>query len=397
MTLSARKVSAFLFWTGLLFSTLYLSYRYPLQINFSGTSPTYSDTPLSLKLGKFFVMSVICLAALPFFLRKKFTWQQIFVIFTVLFVSIIPAIKALGAFDGVYFDISFWPLAALLLVGALDQIRSQQIDKYLQFLFGYSILSTLVQVALFIFYGRLPALAYDNSISVRFGGFLDDPNGFAAVLFLLIGWAYYRYSGFKRLLAESLLLVCLLLTQSFTAVGFLFLLLVILFARLLYKRPARILWILPCLAVILPLLASLYVSTLSDTISLLFQLKLPSINQHAFPWGVWMDEWTKWIVMGDSPFNFYESWWASSLINFGILWYMADLFLVGSLVYSVIRAFRTITGQINRAVLSGTLIFCAYFVFGSVNLPLFTVFPINFLFFVLTFLVAFKRIDWEIA
>lgn len=41
------------FWLGLVFCTVYQSYRYPLQINTVGFSPTYSETPLIWQGGKY--------------------------------------------------------------------------------------------------------------------------------------------------------------------------------------------------------------------------------------------------------------------------------------------------------------------------------------------------------
>jgi hypothetical protein len=108
-----------------------------------------------------------------------------------------------------------------------------------------------------------------------------------------------------------------------------------------------------------------------------------------------VNKWPDWILLGNSPFVFYESWWGSSLINFGLVWYMANLFLIGSLVLSVARQLAGTTDRVARSVLLGILVLCAFSVFGSTNLPLFAMFPENFLFFVLTFLVVFNKIDWE--
>lgn len=56
---SKHNASNRIFWWVMVFSLLYSSYRYPLQINFSGTSPNYSDTPEILQMGKYLVL--VCL------------------------------------------------------------------------------------------------------------------------------------------------------------------------------------------------------------------------------------------------------------------------------------------------------------------------------------------------
>jgi hypothetical protein len=212
---------------------------------------------------------------------------------------------------------------------------------------------------------------------------------------LLVGWAYYKFSGKKRIIAELLLVGCLLLTQSFTAIGFLVLLASAFIGLAAYRKPLRLLWILPILAMLLSIVFVVYDSTLSSAVSLFLEIKQPSINQHVFPWSLWIDQWTKWILIGVTPFEFYESWWNSSLINFGIFWYLVNLAVIGSLVYSVVGVFRAASNRVDRAISMGVLIFSAYMVFGALNLPMFAIFPINFLFFTFTFLVLFKRIRWQ--
>ena len=81
-----------------------------------------------------------------------------------------PLFKLLGGFDGTYVDISFWPLAALVLVIPLKSIRLGAIDRYFKVVFWLALMSDLIQIALFVLFGRLPALAFKESLSVRFGG-----------------------------------------------------------------------------------------------------------------------------------------------------------------------------------------------------------------------------------
>src|SRR5262249_19564963 len=75
----------------------------------------------------------------------------------------------------------------------------------------------ITQVALFFGYNRLPGLAFYNTWSVRFGSMLDDPNGFGLLLALFLGTVFESQIPFKFVLSLFLLL-CLVATQSATAI-----------------------------------------------------------------------------------------------------------------------------------------------------------------------------------
>ncbi len=395
MTFTIKNVPSRCLWGGVLFCTIYLSYRYPLQINFSGTSPTYRDTPFALQFGKFVVMLLVGMVSLSFSLKRAMTSRQLIYSVAIGLISIFPLVKLIYSPEAIYCDIAFWPLVALTLVLGIRSIDASDLDRYLKFLFGYALLSTFAEVFLFFAIGRLPALGYENSISVRFGGFLDDPNGFAALVFLLMGWSFYRHTGFTRVLCQASLLFCLLSTQSFTALGFLTVLSFGLMVWFLLRRPLHLFWLIPVVVALTPLALGYYEKVLAAPIRLLLLLKAPSIAQHSVSWGQWMSDWWRWVLTGTSPFTFYESWWASSLINFGVIWYAIDWLLILSLLGAVIKTFRKVSSRSDKAVLCGILIYSIYCIAGSVNLPLFTVFPLNVLFFTFTLLIAFGKVNWQ--
>ena len=238
-----NKVPERSFWVGLLISTAYLSYRYPLQINSSTTSQVYSDTPLSLQVGKFALIFLTCCISAPFLFWKRFNRLEASIVILAGMVSSFPLFKLLAGFESRYLEVSFWPLAALILVIPLKSFDLQSIDKYLKVVFFFATVTDVVEVGLFLFFGRLPALGWSGGLSVRFGGFLDDPNGFAAILFLLMGWSFYRFRGKARFFTQFALVICLLLTQSLTAIGFLGAVILVAMGWLLIKRPRSILWI----------------------------------------------------------------------------------------------------------------------------------------------------------
>jgi hypothetical protein len=379
------------FWLGIVLCTVYLSYRYPLQINSSGTSPTYSDTPIVLQLGKF-------LLALPLIAISAFRWLSNSarlprgpIVVVTLFLSSFALLKTLEASDSQYLDVSFWMFFSLVLVLGVDSITISAVDRYFYFLLWFAFGSTMVQVFLFVAFGRLPALAYDKGYLVRFGGFLDDPNGFAAILFLLMGYSYKRFSGRTCFLIVTGLVICLGLTQSWTAIAFFSAILFFYTLVSAFKRPLSAvlaICVLPFAGMFLFRLAAL----LQQGLFLgMLQGKQESIEGHIFPWALWASKWSEWVLLGDWRYNAYESFWQAAMVNFGLLWCGAYLVLiVGMLIYAH-RAFWHATPE-SKPVYSGLLLFGYYFALGSFNLPFPIIFPINALFFLFFFLVVMGKI-----
>jgi hypothetical protein len=388
--LSIRRVSERCLWSALLFATVYLSYRYPLQYNFSGTSPTYSDTPVAFQLAKFLVILLICLVAAPYIPRRVLPYKKWVFAILVVCMSAYPLTKAIGAAGSdavLYLETAFWPLAALMFVLATTPTAISALDRFFRFIFFYALVSNAIEVFLFLTIGRLPALAYENSFSVRFGGFLDDPNGFAGLLYLLMGWAYCRFSGKRRFFAQALLILCVFLTQSLTALAFLVLL--TLWFLLIHKpRPLLIL----SLSAILVAIVTAAWSPLMEMYSTLSEQKSGSVDQHIAQVTATSTSSSLDWLLGKAVYAPYESWWTSSVVNYGIPWGLLCLSIVVVLTLSTYSAFRSARSVHHKAVMSGILLFSCYFLVGNINLPFFMGFPINFLFFVFAFLVFFDRI-----
>jgi hypothetical protein len=136
----------------------------------------------------------------------------------------------------------------------------------------------------------------------------------------------------------------------------------------------------------------LEVTHVLDIIILLITMKSDSASDHlAIPWSSIVARWTEWFLFGGRTYEGYESWWLSSLLSFGVVWYAGELLLTSVLVYTVWRSFRSCQSEKEKAVLAGIFLFGIYFVVGSANLPMSTIFPINFLFYVFCFLVVFRK------
>lgn len=363
----------------------YLSYRYPLQINFSGTSQVYADTPFSLQIGKFLIALGIIgligwLGAKPEVRRKDLGFLGL-----IIALESFAIVKTVALGEGGFIDSAFWALAGLFLATHLRVERPQQFGRFVIIIFWISFAIDLIQIFLFFVAGRLPALAWENSLSVRFGSFLDDPNGFSVICFYFLGWAYTHPSVGQRFILLLATLLMILLAQSLTAVGFaILLLLLIAVSQLRHFRGNRLL-----LVGLLYFVAAAFLSNIAyEGILLLKDFKQGSIDQHAdFSWaGILSRPAGEWLL-GGSSFTFYESWWIQALVNLGLPWVTLHLASAFYLVYASWERMRSSVDQASKQNYAGAFTFFLFFIIGSGNLPFYTIFPISFSYYVIAYLV----------
>ena len=201
----------------------YYSYRYIFQYNSESTSPTYSETPELFKLFKYILLAglSIVLIYIKWRCKKQYIAKRSK---NLLFLIIIWSL--LLALNGIIFNeletikivlVYFFPI--ILIVNGCFDVDMKRISSFFIFFFYYSVVYELVQVLLFLLVGRLPALAYENSFSVRFGGPWDDPNGFGIFLSFFFPFFFFHFKSVRiRFLSLFVCLIMLLLTQSGTAV-----------------------------------------------------------------------------------------------------------------------------------------------------------------------------------
>jgi hypothetical protein len=236
-------------------------------------------------------------------------------------------------------------------------------------------------------------MAVPGTFLVRFGGFLDDPNGFAAVLFLLMGWSHQRYKGRSRFLIMAGLVIALLLTQSWTAIIF-FLAMLIVYALIAISKRHLLAILAICTLpfLIIPVvhwIQGLPLGLIGDVL----EAKQGSIEGHIFPWAEWASKWEEWVPLGDWKYNPYETWWAAAMVNFGLLWCGVYMGLITALLIYVRRACSKAASEV-KPLYTGLLVFGYFFALGSFGLPFPLKFPINVVFFVFFFLVAFEKIEF---
>jgi hypothetical protein len=362
----------------------YLSYRYPLQVNSSLTSPTYSDTPFILQVGKYlFFLAVLAAALILQQARQALALDRPALAKTLLYGF--PAGQALLAApfagnpwllqSGVFF------LAVPLLV--CSRGRGWDIGRVCRFLrwFVYLALAAeLLQLALFLGLGRLPALAYQGSLSVRFGSLWDDPNGFAFAVCLLVPFVlasgHWPVAG-KGLLAAALF-ASLLLTQSLTGIGAFFLAAVAGIAILAHQRLTR-LRILAGVAVLTAVCAFATIFLYSPLAQQLVALKAGSIAEHIDGLDT-LRSTSLMNYLGFSPRGRAgEAGLMNMLVNFGVLYAAVYLAIGVRTTWRLAVKIRRYGNEPGGELFYGAFFFVIAFYLGLANLPLDTIFPLNLL------------------
>ena len=226
----------FLFWA-LVFAFYNDWYCYPFGITSSETSPTYSDRPGWVSAIKYILYFALCagavLRALPYINSRKIRRPIYLVVYGCLF--LIPLVYAvLGELGSLlqcepFFSNSHIPLkrivhtglffmsAILLHVLPLRRVNLKPVKILITVTLVVYLVVEVIEILAFYCFGRLPSLAYENSIIVRFGSLLDEPNCFGimtSMFFGLIFSSVWRYRT-KAFFCLSLF-VALLLTESYT-------------------------------------------------------------------------------------------------------------------------------------------------------------------------------------
>ncbi len=366
---------------------LYNSYRYPLQINAASTSPTYSQTPLILKIGKYLIFSALYFIIIfsRFYLSpliKVGNSRQITSFLIVLFLTFFPIFIGVINKSVPTLETGFFFLIAFIFhLYRPFPIPVDNLVRLLKWLTIIAILYNFIQVTLFFLIGRLPALAYPNSISVRFGGVLDDPNGFGIMLSLFVGFSFTYFKGFLRVIILLGLASSLLLTQSLTALAAntLAVFLVLMgYTIYTFKASKNLLWsIIMLLLVVLSILLYFFEEIISF-IQLFLLLKAGSIEGHAESFDVLFESnafhWLGFLSMN----GFSETGYINLIVNLGILYILLYLSYGFAAIYKCFIIFvKSNHNRFIRSIALAALLYLITVYLGMLNLPLEQVFPIN--------------------
>lgn len=216
------------------FSAVYDTYRYPFRINAATTSPTYQDTPAALSAAKYVVLALLGAALL---LRAGGGWRallpasrrQALLLALIAWLGGAVLFHSLAArpshpfelLAAVVFVLPFAYLVGQPLLVPRSQMRA--LVPWLQT--GVLVLAVanavvdLIELLLFHFTGRLPALGYAGSLT-RFGGIWDDPNSagtFAALVLVFLAAGRHDLARRTALAVAGCAAFSLLLSWSFSA------------------------------------------------------------------------------------------------------------------------------------------------------------------------------------
>ena len=181
-----------------LLSIAQYSYRYILQVNDPNTSHEYGATPRSLSAIKYVIgfvfvsYSIYCLARRPISIGPRYR-ALISVMFGVLMVLALVVLVRLAVLPGALDEtigcgLELVPWMAIVVFVPFVFGRSDSLRKTLlvfeRITFWVAFPFWLMTIALAASGVRYPALSYAGLL-VRFGGILDDPNGYACMCLLL--------------------------------------------------------------------------------------------------------------------------------------------------------------------------------------------------------------------
>ena len=374
----------------LLLGLYYYCYRYILQYNSVSTSPTYSDTPQIYKLTKYILLFVIYLYFVIIkspFIRNRHSRRETLTYYLCVIFNVLIVLSCCLSHDYLRTvqTLSLTILPIFFYHFNFRIIKYQKILTFLLVFYLFAILYEMMQLVLFEFWGRLPALAYKGTTSIRFGGPWDDPNGWGVALSFFIPFSYF-YTRKYRFVMVVIGLVMLLLTQSLTAIGAF--VASVLFATYLRNTGSRVKYVLLLLLAIW--LCVLLIPSLSDHSFLhdFFRTKQRSISDHMNSTLIFGElEWYNYIVGNDQPYTF-ESDIANMIGRGGLL-------LLGVYLALIIKNITDLLGLIKEngpacAFWKASLYFQVAFLIASVNMPCSSVFYLFLMFNVILCLSTFS-------
>lgn len=384
--LGARQAS--LLTTAMLLIMLYfLAYRYPFQINNSVTSPTYADTPAWLSAAKYVLLIIVAVVvsaryntiltrAVPSDIQIGYSIESrnagtltMLLLAGGLWIVLKGAILSSTAVVEVGF---FWLLTAIWLTRVRTFSR-KSVERTLICFAVVAIMVEAAQYSLFLMSGRLPALAYDGTLSIRFGSVWDDPNGYAFVVSLLMPVCWLSVKKALRVPIQFALLVTLLLTQSLTGISCV--LFGLAFARIVaLSRRSPVGMLVFGFAGLIVAFVAAWFALASPAIQQVLRLKQNSIDAHLDDLSrvdqIGLTELAGLSLRSVSP---QESGFIFLITNLGVL---GVVFFLSFCIWAV-RSALILTSRSPAPLWEGSLAFLVAVIIGNFNLPLIAVFPIN--------------------
>ncbi len=323
----------------------------------------YQQTPFSWQVGKYVVIAVL-LGLL--YLNSRFTSRmpaKLLFFYAFLGVVLMINIGSILLYHEVMTDELEYVIYALLVlplgfvVREDLQVLADEINLILNLSQYVLIASNWIVIFNYYAFRIVPLNAYEG-ILMRYGGLWDDPNAFAIVSVLLMGYALMR----NQYVLVALHIVNVLLTVSMlTFVSYWFL-----------NDPKNRVLHTALFVALIGLIVALVVLNLDYAVQI-YEAKQESIDQHSSLSTVTFF----WIPLLQ-PVMFHETWLLSMNVNY----FPFSVLLTGVLIFTFGRFFLFRPRSIQR------LLFILFFV-TSLFLPFLYMFPVNFI--ALLFLVLYTK------
>jgi hypothetical protein len=361
-----------------------------LQYNNADTSYAYSDTPVVFQLGKYaifagllflFVVLLVPLKNSTTFFFQRTIWADVasaFVLFSFSIGNFFLLKNDYLLQTGLFF-------AVLLLFYSFpfQEINWKAINRTIEIFIYVAIVVEAYQLVNYYLFGRLPALGYPDSISVRFGSIWDDPNGFALILpFLLPFVMKSKYGLAKKSLLVIALLATLVFAQSITGV-FTLICSCMIGVIILYLYDNRVKWLHYSADIILGLFIIYLVYRLFIEPSAFWkeymELKQESLEGHAAGF-LHLENLQIHYLLGlnTEPLGKYaETGYVNLLLNFGVIYLFAFLYIGIMTIRRLGRIIAKNRGSKHIRLFYAAFFYVIGFYVAMINLPLETVFPLN--------------------
>jgi hypothetical protein len=388
-------------WLCLVLAFYYYLYRYPFQINDSGTSPTYSDTPLIVQLGKYIIFLCICLWFILGVPRFRILERDLMLfIATACFASISLLLALINALQAAE---PFGPLRTaqdsiflaipLFSMGCGTRWHIDKIVRLIWVFLWLSMISLVLQVVLFITTDRLPALAYHDSLSVRFGSIWDDSNAFPMMLALFVPLILFRFTSIAATIFTVVVTVMVIVAaQSLTcAVSVAICFMAALVLRLSDHISAAGLATKACIILfVLPLtIAVIDIGALKSIIVAWQQEKAPSIAAHILDFDRYYAQPLSFLGLAPAGVK-GECGWLNLLLNQGILLTaLYSMFIITGIVQAATAALDCSIQE--KGLFYGAFCFQVAFAVSLFILPNNLVFPLNMIDYILWSIVYMWR------
>ena len=352
----------------------YYSYRYILQVNDNITSAyVYTDTPEILKWIKYILFAILLLLS---FLndRKIHLERENWIIkLPMLFLFVQCTIYGIMIRNQPILTFAIM-LIPMFLYPTENQIPKQEsTEKILDVFWYYTTIYEFIQIILYYTIERVPALAfphYGSLMAIRYGGAMDDPNGYATVLIFFIFWFLMQKTSVKSMIRLVITLFMLVFTWSGT--GYLALIVTaILFFLMRIKDKAVIkkYLIFAGIAVILILGCFIYDSQMIPSIfQYIIRGKGGSMEMHFKSWDVSMLDAKTWLGIHPVCLTYGEVGYIRLLEIGGIPSVIAFLIMSVGGLFRMSHRINDIDDK-QKPMLYGALAYMLAFLVSMLNLP----------------------------